>query len=119
METHRGEIVRLQIIKSGMKKHVIAEKLRITRQTLDNWLKREDLQWTKINSIGKVLKVNFADIFKEMDPNMPLVEDLDGNAYTLKEELEICRKERNDLRDKYIRLLEEFNSLMLVKTKKD
>lgn len=117
METHRGEIVQMQITRSGIKKQMIAEKLKITRQTLDNWLKRSDLEWDKIMDIGKILRVNFVEIFTAANLSMIDVPNMDDmeSGFSIKEQLEICKKERDDLKEKYIKLLEDFNLVMRLK----
>lgn len=56
---HRGDLINIGVKKSGWTLSDLAEKLQISRTTLYNWSKEENLSREKLNEIGNVLDFDF------------------------------------------------------------
>ena len=106
MSIHRGEIVKEQILLSGMKISHIAAKLGITRATLHNWLREKDLRMEKILRVGSVIEYDFSNEILGINGE-------NKSENILRKKLEEYRAENAELSRKYIKLLEEYNRLLL------
>lgn len=60
---HKGELVRKRITQSGVSVKSIAARLGVSRQTLYDYLERDDLNFDIINRIGFAIKYDFSRIF--------------------------------------------------------
>lgn len=121
---NRGLFVENKLRQLGITKKSIADKLNTTRQSIDNWLNKADLEFEKIALIGAAARYDFSSDFPEMamvssamllnEPDLPYetkigkcmqeLERWKAEAYRQAEEL---LKAKN----KIIELLEE-NSLL-------
>lgn len=104
---HRGEIVRNAVQKSGHPKATLARKLGITRNTLYNRLDRPDLEWDFIIDVYAILKKEVAEDFPELSKYISHEPEPHHESA-----LDECQKQLNEYKDKYIRLMEEYNEVL-------
>jgi uncharacterized protein YjcR len=100
---NRGEIVRLAVVKSGMPKTRIAQRLGVHRNTIDNWFTRPDLEIEKILEIGKVIGYDFSEEINEMNKDIKVLKE-PISAYN---KLTRCEQELHRYMSQVIDLLEE------------
>lgn len=61
---HKGELVRKRITQSGVSVKSIAARLGVSRQTLYDYLERDDLNFDIINRIGFAIKYDFSKLLR-------------------------------------------------------
>ncbi|MGI2298412.1 helix-turn-helix domain-containing protein [Candidatus Cardinium hertigii] len=101
---HRGEIIENVVRRSGISISVLAEKIGISRNTLYNRFKEQNLSYDFILTLGKVLHYNFAVHFPEMKSDRTLPDDACAELFQLEQ--------------KYESLLEKYNWLLKFLLKK-
>ncbi|MEL6412545.1 MAG: hypothetical protein AAFQ08_00285 [Bacteroidota bacterium] len=108
MRQHRGEIVETIVRRSGYSIKSLAQKLRVSRNTIYNKFREQDLSYEFIANVGDVIHYDFTTDFPEIKTSITL--DKDQHA------AELWRLEQ-----RYARLLERHHKLLtfLVKTAND
>ena len=101
---HRGEIVKKAIDESGYKKAQLARFLKIERKTLYNYFDRADLAIDTILKIGKIIHYDFSDEIKELRTIKTVVEERAEQLYPA--------QNAEFWKNKYLILLEEYNTLL-------
>jgi hypothetical protein len=110
MQKHRGEIVNEKVQKSGMKLKTITEGMDISRPTWYSWMDDPNLGYDKILAIGKIINYDFSQDFPDLAPQAIAKEpDADYKKTTLPE----CLRERDEWKDIYINLLEQYNQVLM------
>lgn len=111
---NRGSVAEQALIRSGLAKGLVAEKLHIDRRTLYNRLQRPDLEYDFIIRLYDVLRLDVTEDFPELgkyieneDVTEAIVEDKVSKA-----ELDSCLDEVDKWKNKYIQLLEEYNQVL-------
>jgi transcriptional regulator with XRE-family HTH domain len=107
---HKGEEVEKQIRISGKTKKSIATILNISRQTLDNWLLKPNLDTDKVNKIGNIIGYSFSFVNNTTYPQSQ-------NNPSILNEPELLYKSREQqiiTQQKYISMLEKYNETMSV-----
>ena len=106
MKKHRGEIVEEAIRRSGFSIKKLAERLKISRNTLYNRFKDPDLSYEFITAVSNIIHYNFAIDFPELEAeDNEFIEGLTN--YRDRDVVELLRVEK-----KYTGLLERYNKLM-------
>lgn len=114
--TNRGSIAEKALIESGLPKKYVSERLNISPKTLYNKLQRPDLEYDFIMELYRVIKKDFVLDFPELGQYVAVDDqgsleqktNVDESALDfLKEDISRLRKEADEWRDKYYRLLEE------------
>ena len=110
----RGSIAEKALIKSGLNKGLVAERLKIDRRTLYNKLKRPDLEYDFIIDLYKILRLDVTQDFPELGKYLLKEEVFEptGENQAIKSAFEKCREETDMWRNKYIQLLEEHTLLL-------
>jgi hypothetical protein len=98
-ETHRGEIVADVVRKNNFPIKLLAEKLNISRNTVYNKFKEQDLSYDLIVRIGDIIRHDFSLDFPEIKTTV----GLDSRNQI---------SELWHLEQKYTRLLEKYNKLL-------
>lgn len=101
---HRGEIVKKAVDESGYKKAQLARTMKIERKTLYNYFDRADLAIDTILKIGKIIHYDFSEDIKELRNIRPMVEERAVPLYS--------GQDADFWKDKYLKLLEEYNGLL-------
>lgn len=100
MDQHRGEILEEIVRKSGYSLKVLAERLKISRNTLYNKFKTYDLSYDFIIRVGEIIHYDFAYEYPEIKTKI-------GNIDNTQPTAELWRMEK-----KYTQLLERYNKLL-------
>lgn len=98
-ETHRGCIVAGIVRKNNFSIKLLAEKLNISRNTVYNKFKEQDLSYDIIVRIGDIIRYDFSLDFPEIKASIGL-------------ETRNQISELWHLEQKYTRLLEKYNNLL-------
>ncbi|MEM9416970.1 MAG: helix-turn-helix domain-containing protein [Bacteroidota bacterium] len=108
MKKHRGEIVEEASRKSGFPIKKLAERLKISRNTLYNRFKDPELSYEFISAVGNIIHYNFAIDFPELESE----ENQTGEGhlnYVNRDTAELLK-----LAKKYTELLERYNELLSI-----
>jgi hypothetical protein len=102
MMRHRGEMVEKAVRESGFPIAELARRMKKSRRHIYNLFENPHLSLDEILQIGKIIHVDFSDLFTEVSKTKGLVEESvtpygDPAAYW---------------KDKYIALLEKYNALL-------
>ena len=108
MAKHRGEIVEEAIRKSGFSVKKLAERLKISRNTLYNRFKDPELNYEFIIAVGNIIHYNFAVDFPELEAEDNQVGEGHIN-YLNRDTAELLKLEK-----KYTGLLERYNELLSI-----
>ena len=108
MEQHRGEIVEAIVRRSGYSIKALSKKLRVSRNTIYNKFREQDLSYEFIANVGDIIHYDFNADFPEIKTSVVLDKD--------KQATELWRLEQ-----RYARLLERHHKLLtfLVKISND
>lgn len=107
---HKGELVRKRITQSGVSVKSIAARLGVSRQTLYDYLERDDLNFDIINRIGFAIKYDFSQDIPEIlgfknnmlsEPDESYGKDING-----------CLEELRRTNLKYFRLMDDYIALL-------
>lgn len=115
-EEHRGKIVLQRINDCGFSKKAVYNALKKSQVTLDAWLENPRLGYEQIRKIGEIISYDFARDFPQMAP-LTHPELLTGGVneqqleYISPELKGKCWKMLEEMRMKYIHLLEENKAL--------
>lgn len=112
--TDRGSIAKNALIKSGLTKKYVSERMEIDPKTLENKLLRRDLDYNFIIKLYKVLRMSVTEDFPELRNNGEFDSyiELSEKKPIDKFELEGCFEEVEKWKSKYIKLLEEYNEVL-------
>ncbi len=103
---HKGKIVEKIVRSRGYKLTLLASRLRMSRSTLYKQFKMRNLSDSFLFKLGKVLEVDFRSVFPELRYSV-LYEPVDVDPLTHEAMLQM-----NDLRFRYMLLLEDYNKLL-------
>jgi transcriptional regulator with XRE-family HTH domain len=116
MEKHFGQIIEYVIRKKGFNISDLARSLNINRRTLYNWFNQKDLCAAHILKIGNVLRhdfsVEFPDLFTKEDFKVLNQQFLENIVVST------TPQQLVDWEEKYLRLLEEYNTAVLIDEEK-
>lgn len=111
MNKHRGEIVEEAIRKSGFSLKKLAERLKISRNTLYNRFKEPALSYEFITAVGSIIHYNFEIDFPELEEETNRVGERPV-SYVERNTVELLKLEK-----KYTNLLERYNELLSILVK--
>ncbi len=118
---HRGEMVRQVLEDLGVKKQPLATKMGIVKSTLYNYFLKEDLEWSLIRKIGKIINYDFKQNFPEMPSGYEILEPqatvinesyVTYNNYELRKELIKCKDKLIDLMEENIQLRKQLQTVL-------
>ena len=116
MEKHSGQIIEYIIRKKGFNISDLARSLNINRRSLYNWFNQKDLSAAHIFKIGNVIRhdfsVEFPDLFNKDDFKL-----LD-QRYVENIVVSTTPQQLIDWEEKYLRLLDEYNTAVLISDEK-
>ncbi|MEL6152980.1 MAG: hypothetical protein AAFQ78_03035, partial [Bacteroidota bacterium] len=75
MRQHRGEIVETIVRRSGYSIKSLAQKLRVSRNTIYNKFREQDLSYEFIANVGDVIHYDFTTDFPEIKTSITLDKD--------------------------------------------
>lgn len=96
---HRGEILKTAIERSGVSKTQVHLKLKVSRKSLYNYFERADLPLEILMDVGKIIHHSFGE-------EIPELRNVGQVAFD-SESIEYHRTTVEELKNKYISLLEE------------
>ena len=99
---HRGELVEKAVRESGFQIAELARRMKKSRRHIYNLFENPHLSLDEILQIGKIIHYDFTELFTDVRKSNALIEDPEmpyGNS-------------ANYWKDKYIALLEKYNSLL-------
>ena len=106
MLQHRGEIVETAARKSGYTIKKLAERLKISRNTLYNKFNESDLSYDFIIQVSNIIHYNFSPDFPEL--KLEALEDVEeASGYRAWDMVMLI-----ELKRKYMDLLERYNKLL-------
>jgi plasmid maintenance system antidote protein VapI len=99
---HRGEIIEKAVRESGFPIAELARRMKKSRRTIYNLFENPHVSIDEVLQIGKIIHCDFSDMFTEVSKNISIVEEPKAEygetvAYW---------------KDKYIELLEKYNTLL-------
>ncbi|WP_432714760.1 helix-turn-helix domain-containing protein [Pedobacter sp.] len=108
---HNGEIIELAIRRHKISISELSRKLKVSRKSIYNWFKKENLSLDVINKIGDVLDHDFIkDLPEKFD-------ELTSELKKLKRENHVREEYDPNLaqywKNKYINLLENYTNLLI------
>lgn len=106
MKKHRGEIVEEAVRRSGFSIKKLAERLKISRNTLYNRFKEPELSYEFITAVGNIIHYNFAVDFPELEEEINKAGE-SSVTYAKRDTVELLKLEK-----KYTGLLERYNELL-------
>ncbi|HWV73125.1 MAG TPA: helix-turn-helix transcriptional regulator [Pseudosphingobacterium sp.] len=116
MKKHYGEIIERTIRRNGYSISELARLTKVNRRSLYNWFNRPKFKPDIIFKIGCALKhdfsIEFPELFSTEDFQRAFANSKLMDAEVLAEEIEKI----NYWKDKYINLLEEYNSMLALKS---
>jgi predicted transcriptional regulator len=108
---HNGEIIELVVRRDKISISELSRKLKVSRKSIYNWFKKENLSLEVINRIGEVLNHDFTAELPEK------YEELNVELKNLKQDNDTMDgfdvNVANYWKTKYINLLESYTSLLL------
>ena len=111
MEKHRGEIVKEAVLRSGLPINKLAERLKISRNTLYNRFKDPEVSYEFIVATSKIIHYDFTIDFPELKTEGNEMGDGAGHCLD-RDTVELLKLEK-----KYIDLLERYNKLLVMLVK--
>ncbi|MFB0497387.1 AcrR family transcriptional regulator [Mucilaginibacter sp. OAE612] len=116
MEKHYGQIIEYVIRKKGFNISDLARSLDINRRSLYNWFNQKDLSAAHIFKIGNVIRHDFSIEF----PDMFTKDDFKfiNQRYADNILVSTTPQQLTDWKEKYLRLLEEYDTAVLIADKK-
>ncbi|AMR32337.1 hypothetical protein A0256_13355 [Mucilaginibacter sp. PAMC 26640] len=115
MADHDGQIIEFVIRKKGYSLTNLAKELNVNRRSVYNWFKSETLKDNIIRTIGLTIRHDFSAEFSERFSK----KDFDFKNLILKvvdASSSIKYDDSNDWKDRYIRLLEKYNEMLVKET---
>ena len=108
---HNGEIIELVVRRDKVSISELSRKLKVSRKSIYNWFKKENLSLEVINRIGEVLNHDFTMELPEK------YQDLDVELKHLKQDSDAIDGYDVNVahywKTKYINLLESYTGLLL------
>ncbi len=98
---HRGEIIRKAVYNSGYTITEIAKSIGKSRKWMYLMFENSNVSLDMVLQIGKIIHYDFTDEIKEFNPNSTIVNE----PPTVNQNAEYWK-------DKYLKLLEEYNWLL-------
>lgn len=108
MSKHRGEIVEGAVRKSGFSIKKLAERLKISRNTIYNRFSEPTLDYEFILQISNVIHYDFSRDFPEIKHEIEKADE-PPSQYVDRGAAELLA-----LKDKYANLLERYNKLLVI-----
>jgi Predicted transcriptional regulator len=102
---HRGEIIRKVIYNSGFTVTEIAAGIGKSRRWMYLMFENSNVSLDIVLQIGKIIHYDFADEIKEFSPSQKIIEKSPANSNIEDSEAEYWK-------NKYLKLLEEYNELL-------
>ena len=108
---HNGEIIELAVRRDKISISELSRKLKVSRKSIYNWFKKENLSLEVINKIGDILNHDFMKDLPEK------YDELNVELKKLKHDNEINEEFDPSLvlywKTKYINLLENYTNLLI------
>ena len=102
---HRGEIIKAAIYRSGIPITELAKRLGKSRRWMYLMFENNSVSLDIVLQIGKIIHHDFSEDFKEFSPSQKLLNE----PPTVYQQAE---SDSNYWKDKYLKLLEEYNALL-------
>ncbi len=99
---HRGEIIEKAVRESGFPIAELARRMKKSRRTIYNLFENPHVSIDEVLQIGKIIHCDFNYMFTEVSKNISIVEETE---YAYGESAAYWK-------DKYIALLEKYNTLL-------
>ena len=102
---HRGEILKEAVYKSGVPITELAKRMGKSRRWMYLMFENCNVSLDIVLQIGKIIHYDFADEIKEFSPSQKIIEKSPANS-------NIEDSEAEHWKNKYLKLLEEYNELL-------
>jgi len=102
---HRGEIIKAAVYKSGFPITELAKRLGKSRRWIYLMFDNNSVSLDLVLQIGKIIHYDFASEIREFSPNQKSYKDSYINSELEEESIEFWK-------NKYLKLLEEYNDLL-------
>jgi hypothetical protein len=99
----RGEIVKKVVQESGLSISRLAQKINISRAQLYLDFANPEMSWDRILAIGKVLKHDFSEEFKDLTGTLVSLVNEEPNSYV--RELQDCRGQLVEVQSQLIQAM--------------
>ena len=104
MQKHHGQIIERVVRKNGFSITELSRALKVNRRSIYNWFQSPKLKPDVIRTIGHTIRHDFSSEFEEFFNS----EDFNDRIHT-SDNTAID----NEFKEKYLRLLESYNELLL------
>lgn len=119
MEKHYGHIIERIIRRNGYSISELARLTNVNRRSIYNWFNQKNLKPEIIFRIGCALKHDFSEEFPELFTEDEFQKVISPEKTSTDETPIISEGTSNYWKDKYIKILEEYNRLLVNQVKQD
>ncbi|MEH6307446.1 helix-turn-helix transcriptional regulator [Olivibacter sp. CPCC 100613] len=119
MEKHYGHIIERIIRRNGYSISELARLTNVNRRSIYNWFNQKNLKPEIIFRIGCALKHDFSEEFPELFTEDEFQKVISPEKTSTDETLTLSEGSSNYWKDKYIKILEEYNRLLVNQVKQD
>lgn len=119
MEKHYGHIIERIIRRNGYSISELARLTNVNRRSIYNWFNQKSLKPEIIFRIGCALKHDFSEEFPELFTEDEFQKVITPSKSSTDAEGETPEGSSSFWKDKYIKILEEYNRLLVNQVKQD
>jgi lambda repressor-like predicted transcriptional regulator len=114
MDKHHGQIIEYRVRKNGYSISDLARGINVNRRSIYNWFNQKYLKKDVILQIGQILRHDFSQEFPELfvSDDFKSIQRLDAQ-YRYSSPENNVDSEDEYYKDKYLDLLEKYNSLLV------
>lgn len=119
MDKHYGHLIERIIRRNGYSISELARLTNVNRRSIYNWFNQKNLKSEIIFRIGCALKHDFSEEFPELFTEDEFQKVITPTKTSTDEEQVSTEGSSSYWKDKYIKVLEEYNRLLVNQVKKD
>ena len=119
MDKHYGHLIERIIRRNGYSISELARLTNVNRRSIYNWFNQKNLKSEIIFRIGCALKHDFSEEFPELFTEDEFQKVITPSKTSTDEEQVSTEGSSSYWKDKYIKVLEEYNRLLVNQVKKD
>ena len=113
MQTHHGQIIEKVVRRNGYSISDLARMTNVNRRSVYNWFNQPHLKPEIIYRIGRVLNYDFSVELPELFTPEDFKPETKRASFDRINQRPVQEQQNNYWKDKYIELLERYNSLLL------
>ncbi|WP_134090190.1 helix-turn-helix domain-containing protein [Olivibacter sp. XZL3] len=111
MDKHYGEIIEMTIRRNGYSISELSRMLKVNRRSIYNWFAQARFKPEIIFKIGVAIRYDFSKEFPELFTSEDFQREIEKNKQNFSAAIQYV-EETSYWKDKYITLLEEYNSVL-------